>query len=322
MKKRMLGVAALTAALALLLAGCTAAPPDSLMRTDTDRSQLISADTDALTPDTAQYALYFRYGSTEYLAAEERTVTVQRNETPEKAIVQALIDGPSVTSSSLLPLFPPDTQVLAVNKQGGTLFVTFSEALLGRYSDEPVDVGAEPWITELPLRRHLCMDALAATLTEAQLCNQVQVLVYRSNAQSNSMRLQAGFYDRSLDESLLPPLTRNEDALLTPHNTLTAVLKAWMSQDWLSLYNWVARDARPGEEAAFDAFTSGRTLTGFEVSAGNVSMDGQCAVLTVQLSLRSQGEDVVITGYPVILTRDSGLWRIRYDQLNAMMQEE
>ena len=313
---------ALLLAGALLLTGCTAAPPDSVIRPDQDRSALISAETAALTPDTVQATLYFRYGDTTYLAPVERTVTVQRNETPEKAMVQALIEGPAATSSSLTPLFPPGTQVLAVTSQENTLFVTFNEALLGRYTDEPVDISVEPWKTELPLRRRLCMDSLTATLTEAGLCSQVQVLVYRSNAQAGSMRLQKGFYERSLDETLLPPLKRNEDALLTPHNTADALLKAWMSQDWPSLYSGIAREARPGEQAAYNAFAAARALTGFELSHGSVSSDGQQAVLCADLSLRAAGEDAVQTGYPIHLVREDGLWRIAYDQLLALISEE
>jgi hypothetical protein len=306
----------------LLLAGCTAAPPDSVIREDADKSLLISADTAALTPDTVQATLYFRYGATEYLAPEERSVPVQRNETAEKALVQALLDGPAATSSALSPLFPPGTEVLAVSSQGSTLFITFSEALRGRYADEPVDTSGQPWKEELPLRRHLCMDSLAATLTEAGLCSQVHVLVYRSGVPTHSMRLQAGFYNRGLDEAILPPLTRNEDALLTPRNTASAILRAWMNQDWLALYGWLARDSRPGEQTALGEFSTAKILTGYDVSAGTVSLNGQSAVLCADLSLRASGEDAAREGYPIHLTREDGLWRIEYSRLMDMIQAE
>ncbi len=308
--------------LAALLSACTAAPPEHVIREDADKSQLISANTDALTPDTLRATLYFRYGTTEYLAPEERYVTVQRNEAAEKALVQALIEGPAATSSSLTPLFPPDTEVLSVNSQNGTLFITFNEALLGRYADEPADLSSSPMKAELALRRRLCMDALTATLTEAGLCVRVQVLVYRSSAQSSSMRLQAGYYDRSSDETILPPMTRSEDALLTPHNTACAILRSWMNQDWPQMYGWVSRETRPGEQTAIGAFASAQVLTGYEVTPGTVSPDGQQAALSVRMSLRASGEDTERTGYPLLLRRENGLWRIDYGQLTAMMQED
>ena len=314
---------ALLAALALLLSGCAASPPDSLMRGTTEGETLIDADTGHLTPDAQGAVLYFRYGNSGYLAAEERQVPVERNESPEKALVQALIDGPAATASALSPLFPPGTEVLAAVSQGDTLFITFSEALLGRYSDEPGDISAEPWKTEAPLRRRLCLDSLAATLTEAGLCAQVQVLVYRGAGQATSMRLQAGFLDRSADSALLPPVTRDESRILTPHNTASAILSAWMAQDWTALYDWTARAAgRPGEQSAVDTFAAARTLTGFSLSPGGVSPNGQSAVVGADLSFQGEGQDTAFTGYPVRLVREDGVWRIPYAQLIRMMNQD
>lgn len=309
-----------------LLSGCAASPPDTLVRSEPAAAQLISADTQGLTADSFPATLYFRYGSTAYLAPEERLLSVQRNETKEKALVQALLDGPAAVQSALSPLFPPGTQVLAAASQGDTLFITFNEALLGRYSDEPSSLSAEPWKTEGTLRRQLCMDALSATLTEAGLCAQVQVLVYREKAQTASMRLHAGFFDRTEDETLLPAFTRNEAALLTPHNTGSVLLTAWMTQDWATLYDLVAReqenDPRPDELAAFDAFHAARTVTSFSLSPGNVASDGAKAVLSAQMTLRSQGEDQLLSGYPLHLVRENGLWKIPYSRLTALMNQD
>lgn len=310
----------------MLLSGCAASPPDTLVRKEPNTDQLISADTQGLTADSFQATLYFRYGSSAYLASEERLLSVRRNETREKALVQALLDGPAATHSTLSPLFPPGTQVLAVANQGDTLFITFNEALLGRYGDEPSDLSAEPWKTEGPLRRRLCIDALSATLTEAGLCAQIQVLVYREKLQTASMRLHAGFFDRTADDTLLPAFTRNEDSLLTPHNTAAVLLTAWMTQDWATLYDLVAREQggepRPDEQAAFDAFDAARDVTSFTLSPGNVTPDGTRAVLSAQMTLRSQGEDQVLSGYPLHLIREDGLWKISYSRLMALMNQD
>ena len=304
---------------AALLCGCTAAPPDAVIRSEPERSQLISANTETLEPDAFRAVLYFRYGQTAYLAPEERIVKAERNETAEMALVQALIAGPSATSSSLSPLFPPGTEVLSVSAQEDTLYVTFSEALLGRYADEPSDPSSEPWKTEGALRRRLCMDALTAALTEAGLCARVQVLVYRETAQTASMRLQAGFFDRGGDETPLSPLTRNEDSLLTPHNTARLLLQAWMNRSWVDLYDLVSRNTRPGEQTAFNTFDTARPLTDFAVSAGTVSLDGQRAVLCADLTTQASGQAETLGGYPLRLTRSDGLWRMDYSELTAML---
>ena len=308
----------------VLLGGCMSSPPDTLKRESADGQPLISASTSQLEPDEREMMLYFRYGNTGYLAPERRTVLVERNESLEKAVVEALVKGPGPASSGLTPLFPTGTEVLAVTAQEDTLFVTFSEAFLGRYADEPGDGGGE-WKTEGPLRRRLCLDALAATLTETGLCSQVQVLVYRSAGETTSMRLQAGFLNRSADSTLLPPLTRDESRLLTPYNTASLMMVSWLYQDWDSLYDFTAREGgvtRPGQQSAFDAFASARVLARFSLSHGSVSFDGQSAVFAVDMTLIGDGGDIAVQGYPLVLRREEGLWKIDYGYLTAMMNAE
>lgn len=308
--------------LGLALSGCMASPPDALIRQDADNTALISASTGHLEGDSFSASLYFRYENTAYLAPEERQIQVERNETPEKALVEALIQGPSVTASALSPLFPPDTQVISVTAQGDTLFVTFNEALLSRYSDEPKDLTSGSWKVESPLRRQLCMDALTATLTETGLCAKVQVLVYRENAMTTSMRLPQGYFDGTDNEALVSFLTRNEETILTPHNAAHVLLNAWLTQDWDTLYAITTKENRPGAQEAIQAYSSGRVLTGFTLSPGNVSADGKTAILTAELTFIGQKAEDSPIRYPIRLTRDGGIWRMEYERLVALMNQK
>ena len=303
---------------AICLSGCAISPPDSLKRTGVESRSLISASTADLAPDERAVALYFRYQDSSFLAPEARTVVVQRNESLEKAIVQALIAGP--LNTELSPLFPTGSEVVSTSTQDGTLFVTLNEAFLGRYADEPGDISTGHWKTEGPERRRLCLDAMAATLTEAGLCDRVQVLVQRDLGHASSMRLQAGFLNRSGDTSMLPPIVRNESVLLTPHNAAECVLNAWLRQDWdaLSLFCVHA----PGEQSVFEAFEAAKVLVGFELSPGSVAYDGQRAVVTAKLTLRGDNQDVEISGYPLRLIREEGLWKTDYEALLSMMRAE
>ena len=137
------------------------------------------------------------------------------------------------------------------------------------------------------------------------------------------MRLFAGYFDRSTDGTLLPAFTRNEAVLLTPHNVASLVLNAWLTRDWDTLYALTARgaegDGRPVAQSAFDAFAAAQTLTGFTLSAGNVSPDGQRAVVCADGTLRGEGEDLLFSGYPVHLVREDGLWKIPYARLTELM---
>jgi len=319
MKKLYLCILMVFAAAAF--SGCAASPPDALIRQDTDPSSLINAGTDQLAADSVAASLYFRYEDTAYLAAEERQISVERNQTLEKALVEALIQGPSVTASALSPLFPPGTQVISVSSQGDTLFVTFNEALLSRYSDEPKDLTAGNWRVEAPLRRKLCMDSLTATLTEMGLCARVQVLVYRENIQSTSMRLPQGYFTGTEDETLVSFLTRNEDTLLTPHNAAQVLMNAWLQQDWNALYAITHTAGRPGEQEAVQAFSSSRVLTGFTLSPGNVSIDGKTAILTAEISLMDQQPPGTSASYPIRLSREGGIWKMEYHHLNQLMNQ-
>ena len=316
MRKRFVG-AALLLCCAVALSGCMHSPPDLLLREGDGGQRLISASTSDLAPDSQMITLYFRYGDSAYLAPEQREIQVKRNESLEKAIAAALIQGPDPSNPALSSLFPPGTEVLAAAVQGDTLFITFNEAFLGRYPDEPTDAASGEGV----LRRKLCLQSLAATLTEEGLCAQVQVLVYRSAVQTNSMRLQAGFLDRSNDDTLLPPVTRDEKCLLTPFNTASLILQAWKDQDWTSLYDLTAReeDARAGEQSALEAFAAARTLTDFSISPGTVSFDGQSAVLTASLTVQDQGTDEAVQGYPLLLLREAGIWKVDYTRLLNMM---
>ncbi len=320
MRKRIAWAALLTFCL-LALSGCMTSPPDALLREGTEGQRLISASTAELSPDSRMITLYFRYGDSAYLAPEQREIQVKRNESLEKAIAEALIQGPAAPDLALSSLFPPGTEVLAATAQGDTLFITFNEAFLGRYADEPADAVSG----EGTLRRQLCLQSLAAALTEQGLCARVQVLVYRSAAQAASMRLQAGFLTRTNDDALLPPVTRDESCLLTPYNTASLILQAWQARDWPALYDLTAREGdtaenpRAGEQNAFDAFSAARTLTDFTLSPGNVSFDGQTAVITVSLTVQDQGADQAVQGYPLLLLREAGIWKMDYTRLLNMM---
>ena len=312
--------AALLLFCAVTLAGCMTSPPDALLREGTEGQRLISASTAELSPDSRAITLYFRYRDSAYLAPEQREIEMKRNESLEKAIVSALVQGPDASSVALSALFPPGTEVLSAAAQGDTLFITFNEAFLGRYADESTDAVS----SEGTLRRQLCLQSLAAALTEQGLCAQVQVLVYSSAAQNASMRLQKGFLNRTNDDSLLPPVTRDESCLLTPYNTASLILQAWQAKDWPTLYDLIAKgenagNARAGEQNAFDAFAAARTLTDFALSPGSVSFDGQKAVLTASLEVQDQGAEETVQGYPLLLLREEGIWKMDYTRLMNMM---
>ena len=104
------------------------------------------------------------------LAAERRTVSRLPNEPYETALLRLLLEGPSLDAPALRGLFPAGTRVISTSRQGEMLFVTLSYQLMNGYSDEPSNWRSDTaWAQEVPLRRRLAMQAIAATVTETRL---------------------------------------------------------------------------------------------------------------------------------------------------------
>lgn len=313
MKHRILSLFLLLA-LCLLLPGCKAPAqqplPDPTPAPDLSLSFLETPQDDAM-----DVRLYFRYQHTPYLAAEERTLHVSRSQAPEKAVVEALIRGPEAASVSLSGLFPPDTQVLSTSVQDGTLFLTFNDALLSRYPDEPGGTGNEEYIQ----RRKLCMASLVNTLTECGLCTRVQVLVDQSTSAVTSLRLPASFFRDTEDETPLGPIYRDESVILTPYNTACRIMDAWLRRSHDELYSYLCArsggENRPGQNQAYEQFDHSPSLTSFTLSPGVTSADGKHAVFSLNMTLFTGGQDLTVTAFPLQLEMENGLWRISYDHL-------
>ena len=263
--------------------------------------------------------LYFGCQDAPYLGAEERTIRVDTHTTPEKAVVEHLIMGPSADQVSLTPLFPPDSRVISAVERDGTLFVTFNDALLSRYPGEGGGTGNENYI----LKRRLCMAALVNTLTECGFCSRVQVLVQQDTDALTSLRLPASFFRETEDLTPLGPMYRDETLLLTPYNTARMILNAWMTRAHDELYGFLASagsdgSPRPGQNQMYDLFDLSPVLMNYTLSPGVLSPDGQSAVLCLDLMVSKDGQDRLITAFPLHLTEENGFWRIPHDQLESL----
>lgn len=308
----------------LLLSSCTARDPIApvLSPLPGDGQEIPVADSGEALSRPAVVTLWFRLGDEPMLAPEIRTI----DDTPaapfELILLQALTGGPAAASTELTGLFPPGTRVLATHLQGRTLFVTLSRQIMNDFADEPSAWADLPdWAQEVPLRRELAMQAIAATVTENCDVDRVVILVEPTSRGSDSMRLRQQYYRSGASaEQLAEPLTRNEAPLLTPGNTLQIILTSWQSRDWSRLYRYTARtDAFDGAaRPTYDAFAMSMDalphLTGFTTSAGSVSPDGQTAVFTVTLQLLEDGypRTAAVT---LRLQRERSLWRISMSQV-------
>ncbi len=331
MYKRYLTALWLTAL--LLVSGCSAILPDPLQKAEATMVPGVTAElhsplANEKNRDTQTVTLFFRYGREPMLAGEARVLSISQNESEEKALVQALLDGPGAGSTELTRLFPNQVRVLNTVSQGDVLFVTFNDALLKPYADEPNDwQDRDDWLREVPLRRRLAMAGLTASIMENFSYHSVQVLVQQRSDVSTSLRLEnTYFHDKSLPHGLAAPFAREETLLLTQENTIRTIIEAWQEKDWSRLYLYVSSfnqltgQPRPSMETAFLQWDQAPAITGFDTTGGSVSPDGSRAVMSADLTMvMGNGQEMKFSALPVKLLRDKGIWKISYEQLMTLM---
>ncbi|MBQ7137924.1 MAG: GerMN domain-containing protein [Clostridia bacterium] len=301
----------------LLLSGCTR---DPLAPIAAPSANNILAPVVTGLPEQSDLAtLWFRYGAEPLLAPETRVITHSRAEGHALAIMRALIDGPGASSNDLAGLFPQGTQVISCTQSGNIMFVMLSKHIMNGYADEPAAWRDDPyWAAEVPLRRELAMQSIAATLTENCPVDTVVILVEQSG--SDSLRLRQSYYMEDSD-ALADPLIRNESLLLTPARTVEVIRQCWQEGDFARLYQYVATldpttsIARPEESEFLALMADMPRLLHARAEGGSVSLDGKTAVFTVSGVWLEEGNETPFTGMVLRLTREQGIWRIGLNQL-------
>ncbi len=296
----------------------TAAPQeDEIPRADGD---------DAAATDTSAL-IWYRYGDEPMLAAERRTVSRLPNEPYETALLRLLLEGPSLNAPALRGLFPAGTRVISTSRQGEMLFVTLSYQLMNGYSDEPSNWRSDTaWAKEVPLRRRLAMQAIAATVTENTTAQQVVILLEQRGETTDSLRLRQKYYTlNAADDALADPLRRDESLLLTASGTMRTILTCIQQRDIRRLYRYLAQsdpdtgEARMEYEAFASKWTEYPALTAFDFSGGSSSSTR--AVFTVSGTRLTDGVPQRFTGRSVHLMKTGGLWCISMSQLTAIVEE-
>ncbi|MGI6695847.1 MAG: GerMN domain-containing protein [Christensenellales bacterium] len=271
---------------------------------------------------TRMATLYFRCGNSQWLEREQRPVPVSLSESHEKALVQALLDGPS-QGSGLTPLFPQGTQVLSVITEGRQLFVTFNERLMAAYPDEGTDLSSPTYRAgEGRLRRKLAMASLVNTLTETGEYARVQVLVRAETTLTGSLRLSSRYYLEDTD-TLPDPLIRQEAALMQPGNATDVLIGLWENREWTALKDRLAQ--APGDAAAQSALMlaldASPVILQHTATPGIPGPDGSYAVVSLSLRyLDAQGREKSIENWPLRLIRQNGCWQLPWAGFSALLE--
>ncbi len=270
--------------------------------------------------------LYFRYGDTQLLGAQQAQLDIRREETVATSIVQRLIDGPAVSHDRLTALFPQGTRLISVSGEDTTAFVTLSLDFLGSPDGAPADwEDLTVWQEEAALRRRLAVQSIVLALTENGRYQRVQMYVADGDDEI-PQRIPMAYFDLSAADSMtvLAACARDEALLLTPGIAAQLFLQGWQDQDYAAMHALLA-PAQDGEQLTFSAFEAimkerAIHLLSFNASAGTVSIDGQRATVIVDAKIRSvEGGDAQIVRQSIPLLRVQDNWAIEMDTLDDLM---
>ncbi len=306
----------------LLLTGCAKDPLTPLSESS---ATLPAPSEDNLQITRSTATLWFRFLDEPCLAAENRHIESSPALSYEQALLSALIGGPGAASPELNTLFPQGTRVLSTHRQDQVLFVTLSKEIMNSLADEPDSWATDSvWATEIPLRRKLAMQSIAATATENCSVDTVVILVEQAAMATDSLRLRQGYYCTGDDAmALAPVLKREESLLLTPGRTAEIILQCWQERDFPRLYRYVAPTdpytgaPRPELDTFLQSMSSMPHLTGASLTGCSVDAQGVQAVFSLQLTTLEDGRPVTQDAAILRLHRIGGVWRIGLSQLDA-----
>lgn len=276
--------------------------------------------------DMLDITLYYRFGDTELLGAQQAQLDLRREETVASSIVQRLVDGPGAANARLSGLFPQGTEVISVSGNGATAFVTLSSAFFGRPDGAPADWEDSPeWQKEAALRRRLAVQSIVLSLTEEGRYQRVQL--YTADGDDDvPQRIPLAWFDVEVtDPSLvLAASPRDEQAMLTPQRAMEMILRAWQGREWATLYMMLdpSQDEPLPTRSVFEAEMEELdiSLLTYETTTGTVSFDGQSVTVVLTAEIRSRtGGDAQIVRESVPLYRVQDNWAMRLETLLSLM---
>jgi uncharacterized protein YceK len=303
-------IIALLLALIITLSGCAAVQDQGPAKNTPD----INPKAESANKDTSKVTLYYSYRGQQLLAGETRSIDVPVSEKLEKAVIRALIGGPSADRDQLVGLFWDGVKLVNVTNNEDILFVTLSEEFI---STEP----KTPVLDEETVgdRRKLAIYSIVNTITEMGTYSSVQFYVESKSGNQRILGSDVGFEDTV---ERLDRLNWENRYILTPEKTLEEVLGCYIKNNWAELYDYTAYTnldgtVKPDREVftAALAETAGNSLDTFKIVGVNVASDGQTAKVFLDYTMKTRNGDIPRSKVAVILVREEEIWKISYSSV-------
>ena len=273
-------------------------------------------------------ALFYRYLDEPLLAPLTVELHDRSDRTLEETAVRELLNGPAPTRTELSSLFAPGVTLLEARLTGDELSLTFNSTFTEPPTDMnlPVDWENDPgWEARVALRRRLATYSIVDTVTQMGRVKSVLFKVdeYGDGATDRVRSRHLGLGEDGPSEAV----QRDASYIITPQTAAETALECLRERDYGRLERYVAEKGltgvtRPVREDMANELSQRPQVVNYALSDWYmfVSNDGASAVLDLTITLaggNAKGQQK--NGVPLRLTREREIWKVPYEELEALL---
>lgn len=266
--------------------------------------------------------LYFRQEESNYLLTQNRELEVLSSETTEQAAIQALIDGPDLSGPTLTRLLPESTEIVSVEGDGDTLYITFNKELLYWPMTE---LNQQSMYEKL----RLMVASIANTILDIGNYANVQIRVdSEGTGYGQPLTYKELGYENQADKAL-PLLYYDHSVVFSPQKAIESIMMSVQNRQWRTVYNNLAeRDSRgvllEGYTTVYEQF---REITydihTWEIVEVTQAADGTNVLVRMNLGyVTENGEEFYREQIPVTLRYENDVWKIPIDDLMRILETQ
>lgn len=273
--------------------------------------------------ETITTQLYYVVEGEEQLASVTQTVNVASGEEKEEAVLRALLQGPP-QNLGLGSAVPEGTELGDVELDGQTLNVTLSARFLTTtpvvMTDGKVSQSAA---VQTATKNRLALYAVVNSLAELDPFVQVQILIDKDKTGKGTRptRVEVGLTGAG-ENSVLEPLGKNTDLLLTPKTAVQIVMDGAMGSDKQRAARLLtgAFDKTNAEALQARADRANGKVESYQVADVSIAEDEQSALVYIDVTqTMNNGTSKKLYNQAISVKRDSGIWKVEVESVEAIL---
>ena len=273
--------------------------------------------------ETITSNFYYVVEGENQLASVSQTIDVASGETREEAVLRTLLQGPP-QNMGLASALPEGTEVVSVSLDGQTLNVTMNNRFL---TSTPVVMSdgtvSESAAEQTAMKNRLALYAVVNSLAELDPFIQLQILVDKDKTGKGTRptRLEVGLTGTG-ENSVLEPLGKNNDLLLTPKTAVEIVMDGAMSNDKQRASRLLSGsfDLTNAEALQAKAEQARGAVDSYQIVDVSMAEDGQSAVVYVDVTqTMKDGQSQKLYNQAISVKRDTGIWKVEVESIEPIL---